>query len=283
VLTVEADVGSVERRLTAGGVSCPGCGGRLAPWGWARPRVLRGSGVTTLLVRPRRACCRGCDRTHVLLPVVALVRRADLVEVIGAALAARAAGAGCRRIAAGLGRPVDTVRGWLRCGWRSRCCWWIPGRIRWCRPRPAARWRTRSRRSWGLRWRWRCGGRCWGWCRRGWRPARRRRAGCWPRAGLDRRSTRVASPGRDLGLALSSGLSTQDPRVVVVLALVEVPWTSVVVRRCSPAWLLDWLLGCDTRFSSSCPCRGRRGGGKMGTAPGRVDVDPSLMPWDLVV
>jgi hypothetical protein len=52
--------------------------------------------------------------THVLLPVVVLVRRADLVEVIGAALAARAAGAGCRRIAAGLGRPVDTVRAWLR-------------------------------------------------------------------------------------------------------------------------------------------------------------------------
>jgi hypothetical protein len=52
--------------------------------------------------------------THVLLPVVALARRADLAEVIGAALAARAAGAGCRVVAARLGRPVDTVRGWLR-------------------------------------------------------------------------------------------------------------------------------------------------------------------------
>jgi hypothetical protein len=50
----------------------------------------------------------------VLLPVVALVRRADLVEVIGAALAARAAGAGFRTAAAGVGRPVGTVRGWLR-------------------------------------------------------------------------------------------------------------------------------------------------------------------------
>jgi Homeodomain-like domain len=50
----------------------------------------------------------------VLLPVVALARRADLVEVIGAALAAKAAGAGCRAIAAVLGRPVDTVRAWLR-------------------------------------------------------------------------------------------------------------------------------------------------------------------------
>jgi hypothetical protein len=52
--------------------------------------------------------------THVLLPVVALLRRADAAAVIGTALAAKAAGAGCRRIAAGLGRPVETVRGWLR-------------------------------------------------------------------------------------------------------------------------------------------------------------------------
>jgi hypothetical protein len=50
----------------------------------------------------------------VLLPVVALARRADLAEVVGAALAARATGVGCRRVAAMVGRPVDTVRGWLR-------------------------------------------------------------------------------------------------------------------------------------------------------------------------
>jgi hypothetical protein len=67
-----------------------------------------------MLVRPRRAYCLRCRGTHVLLPVVALVRRADLVEVIGAALAAKAAGAGCRVIAAGLGRAPETVRGWLR-------------------------------------------------------------------------------------------------------------------------------------------------------------------------
>jgi hypothetical protein len=52
--------------------------------------------------------------SHVLLPVFALVRRADLAEVIGAALSAKAAGAGARAIAASLGRPVETVRGWLR-------------------------------------------------------------------------------------------------------------------------------------------------------------------------
>ena len=36
------------------------------------------------------------------------------MAVIGAALVAKAAGAGHRPIAAGLGRPVSTVRGWLR-------------------------------------------------------------------------------------------------------------------------------------------------------------------------
>lgn len=49
-----------------------------------------------------------------LLPVVALVRRADLAEVIGAALVAKATGQGVRPIAAALGRHADTVRGWLR-------------------------------------------------------------------------------------------------------------------------------------------------------------------------
>jgi hypothetical protein len=52
--------------------------------------------------------------SHVLLPVFALLRRADLVEVIGAALSAKAAGSGARTIAARLGRAVETVRGWLR-------------------------------------------------------------------------------------------------------------------------------------------------------------------------
>jgi hypothetical protein len=46
--------------------------------------------------------------------VFALVRRADLADVIGAALAAKASGHGVRAIAGRLGRPVETVRGWLR-------------------------------------------------------------------------------------------------------------------------------------------------------------------------
>lgn len=49
-----------------------------------------------------------------LLPAGLLLRRADTVTVIGAALSAKAGGAGFRRIAVVLERPVETVRGWLR-------------------------------------------------------------------------------------------------------------------------------------------------------------------------
>jgi hypothetical protein len=49
----------------------------------------------------------------VLAPVSTLRRRADGADVIGAALLGRAGGMGYRRIAAGVGRPVSTVRGWL--------------------------------------------------------------------------------------------------------------------------------------------------------------------------
>jgi len=50
----------------------------------------------------------------VLLAQVWLSRRADAVCVIGAALEAKAGGAGHRSVAGRLGRPVSTVRGWLR-------------------------------------------------------------------------------------------------------------------------------------------------------------------------
>jgi hypothetical protein len=50
-----------------------------------------------------------------LLPVIGLSRRADVAEVIGAGLIAKAAGMGHRRIAVLLSRPAATVRGWLRC------------------------------------------------------------------------------------------------------------------------------------------------------------------------
>jgi hypothetical protein len=114
MLTVGVDAGVVECRLAAGGFACPGCAAVLAPWGHGRVRWLRGPGGARVRVRPRRSRCIGCLVTHVLLPVVALLRRADLAVLIGAALAAKAAGWGHRRIAESLGRPAATVRGWLR-------------------------------------------------------------------------------------------------------------------------------------------------------------------------
>ena len=85
----------------------------LAGWGRARARTVRGPDGAVRVV-PRRSRCTGCGATHVLLPVLLLVRRADTAAVIGAALAAKAAGGGHRRIAERLGRPPGTVRGWLR-------------------------------------------------------------------------------------------------------------------------------------------------------------------------
>ncbi len=63
---------------------------------------------------PRRARCRGCLGTHVLLPDLCFLRRQDEVAVIGEAIEAHVAGEGCRSIAGRLGVPADTVRGWLR-------------------------------------------------------------------------------------------------------------------------------------------------------------------------
>jgi hypothetical protein len=113
VLTVETDAARVEQRLGLGGLACPGCSGALAGWGHARVRDVRDRGGLVRLV-PRRARCTSCGATHVLLPVLVLARRADVVSVIGAALAGKAAGLGHRRIAVELGRPAETVRGWLR-------------------------------------------------------------------------------------------------------------------------------------------------------------------------
>ncbi|MCA1679406.1 MAG: helix-turn-helix domain-containing protein [Actinobacteria bacterium] len=110
MVMVCAEEARVEADLQGGALQCPTCVGRLGPWGHARERVVRGVGR----LRPRRAKCRGCGATHVLLPEVCLLRRRDAVAVIGAALAERATGAGHRPIARRLGVPQDTVRGWLR-------------------------------------------------------------------------------------------------------------------------------------------------------------------------
>lgn len=111
MLTVCPDPVVVESQLASGALSCP-CGGRLGPWAWARPRVI-GRGDRRVRVVPRRSRCRSCGVTHVLLPTISLVRRADLVEVIGRALVLRTVGWGQRPIAALVGVPRSTLRGWL--------------------------------------------------------------------------------------------------------------------------------------------------------------------------
>lgn len=114
MLTVNGDRDVVERQLAGGELACPSCGGVLGGWGTSVTRPVRQLEGEDELVTPRRSRCRSCKGTHVLLPARMLLRRADAGAVIGRALERSAAGAGHRRIAAGLGRPAATVRGWLR-------------------------------------------------------------------------------------------------------------------------------------------------------------------------
>ena len=102
MLIVGTEQARVEAELVGGLLGCPSCRGVLGPWGHGRERVLRCRSGDRLL-RPRRARCRGCARTHVLLPQLALSRRQDEVAVIGEAIEANVAGEGFRPIATRLG------------------------------------------------------------------------------------------------------------------------------------------------------------------------------------
>lgn len=125
-MIIVLDAGQVEDDLARGVISCPRCGAPLRPWSWATPRRVRLRDGTRL-VQPRRARCGSCRTTHVLLPSWCLPRRADAIEVIGAALVAKADGYGYRSIAERLDRPPSTVRAWLR---RTR-----GGHVAWLRRR----------------------------------------------------------------------------------------------------------------------------------------------------
>src|SRR5664279_4512139 len=85
--------------------------------------TVRGVGADTVTVTPRRARCSDCSATQILLPTELVPRRADSTEAIGAALVARAGGAGYRSIAAHFGRPESTVRRWLRAVDSGRSKW----------------------------------------------------------------------------------------------------------------------------------------------------------------
>lgn len=124
VLMVGTDVEAVEADLVGGRLGCPWCGGVLGPWGHARWRVLRRREGQRLL-RPRRARCRLCRKTHVLLGDCCFLRRRDDAERIVAALTEAAQGVGFRTIAARLGMAeyAFTVRGWLRAFGRAAEVW----------------------------------------------------------------------------------------------------------------------------------------------------------------
>ena len=116
-----------EQALGAGEIGCPhpGCGGTLTRWGYGRRRRVRNLGARILDVRPRRARCTRCASTQILLPATVQPRLADTTEVIGTALASKAAGHGHRRIATALDRSPSTVRRWIRRATRSAHLEWL--------------------------------------------------------------------------------------------------------------------------------------------------------------
>jgi hypothetical protein len=116
VITVRGSEESVEARLRSGQLAC-WCGGRLRPWGHARPRRVA-TFAGQAVVRPRRGICRdGCGRSHVLLPAWLLSRRRYAAPVIFAALALRVAGLKVTAAAARLRLPVPG---------RPGRCWSVP-------------------------------------------------------------------------------------------------------------------------------------------------------------
>lgn len=112
-MIVGSDAVQVEADLVSGSMPCPACAGILGGWGFARWRVLR-SEAGPVALHPRRARCRSCRSTHVLLPDAVLARRVDTVAVIGAALTVASGGLGHRKVADVVDRPASTVRGWIR-------------------------------------------------------------------------------------------------------------------------------------------------------------------------
>jgi hypothetical protein len=103
---------ALGQQVEVGEHACPECGLRLGGWGgyW---RWIRGLGTQRLWVR--RGRCSSCRRSHALLPDFLLERRLDEVEVIGRALVLGIViGLGMRSVAAQVGVPMTTARGWRR-------------------------------------------------------------------------------------------------------------------------------------------------------------------------
>ena len=118
MVTVEADPVDVESRLAGGAIGCPACSRRRAQAAGVCPGLARSQGLCDP-VRPRRARCRSCLVTHVLLPVTVLLRRAHAAERVWMSLTARAQGFGHRRIAARSEGPGGHGAGLVAPSWRA--------------------------------------------------------------------------------------------------------------------------------------------------------------------
>jgi hypothetical protein len=99
------------RDIEAPRPACPRCTGPTVGWhGYLRH--LRDE--RDRLIWIPRLRCTACGVTQALLPAFVLPRRWDVVAHVGQAAELAATGRGHRPIAATLGRPETTVRGWLR-------------------------------------------------------------------------------------------------------------------------------------------------------------------------
>lgn len=116
MLSVSHDPVVVDSQLLSGKLVCPHCRGVLKRWGYGLRRIIRyETPVVNRWFTPRRARCRECGVTHILLPVDLAARRADAACVIAEAVELHVVEEfGHRKIAEKLGRPFSTVRGWLR-------------------------------------------------------------------------------------------------------------------------------------------------------------------------
>jgi hypothetical protein len=129
-LSVE-EYAAVGREVAVPRPACPACSTAMTFWS-GYERSVRHAGPA-LKLWLRRARCGRCQASHALVPSFCLVGRLDVVEVIGAAVAAVVSdGHGVRPVAAGLDVPYTTARDWVRrFGRRPVCCsphsppWWL--------------------------------------------------------------------------------------------------------------------------------------------------------------
>jgi transposase-like protein len=139
---------AVGRDLEVPRPVCPKCSAAMTLWSGYQ-RYVRKGGLCVALWVPR-VRCGACRKTHALLPAFVAANRLDVVESIGALIdEVGTSPGGVRPVAARLGVPHCTARGWMRrFGNRARehavafaalavelggeVVTLQPGRFRWC-------------------------------------------------------------------------------------------------------------------------------------------------------